>query len=1442
MNLNENSLYSGQAEKDVFLKDKESIANAFFVNTIGLIALYSIPEGAAKVRVHLKPVSVRISNVDDASIDSLLALKLYADIGGIGQTRVDSITKLFALMKGTIVLDEKKVIDDIFKGILINSHRPSAKVKEIFDELIEGKIKLPQYLEKIYLLAKMSPLLGSLSTEFFRLTDPIRSAISAIPPTPAPAVAAPVAHSPVAHASQAAQPSTSSTAGMTFPPLHTIPHPTGAGGALQMSAAQRKALDDEIARISGIKNKNDRDNAIVQLLADTFGNEVRVKTIVDTFSLNAYFAAKKLTPKYKHGWIDLSKFHANTPKNGTSITAPAAAPVSAPVAAPAAITAPVAAKVVQHVAPPAPVVPVAPPAPVYDVDVFVKAKAYYEFQEAMRKNGLPVVGLSYLSSYKYPADFPFSELAKKLVDGLPETTEAMLFSATLAQPTNEISDLFAESVAKKIKSGDIKGASEFIRSIAYKISSLTVQKSRVFGATAPETICLAFSDYFTSNIPTSDDFRNLRAFIDNYNLLSNSVSYYFADIVERKSLKRLELIFALMYSIFPGMSTALKALQGRFYNVGNAYYFTQANLDKFKPEEQEIIKNCPFVNVRTGDLYLSAVTTAFSGLVIGAGAGVDFKKYDEEITIAGGNDYGSVKKAAKKYLETLTTGEKFTLPPNLYSWSQQSSRDFFNALAEPEIIDLFLSRVKIDPIPHVTNVIENTRVLPTFFQSVKSYVDFLVSQDSDFPKKYLDFFKNVATLSTRYYYWELDDTDDIVQKLHNEIFPRASADETKKILIAFSVKKRRLSDVYFTRFGFTVEPTDLAEMINSMEIKPSLRFEAPITEKYPSLLAVNAMMKLVQQTIEANPAYFRNSSYLVIEMARAANALPSVPETIKQYVEEIAKKYLAAQDAWDSGFFRFEDFQLPVSKWLRDIYLEIIQTSVSHKASDYAKMALLDIANGKYGKDQEMFGIVTKIATKGVSGIYGTQSIIDIMSRDTMVDFHTPDSLKYVAEMFEKNIDMSSNKKEQITVRDSYANFVTFLNKDKPDIAGNAFDGLDIKTRRAIARRIVKMYRTIGSVANLSDPSFPIRPYTPISSSGMQELIKKNKIDQITADVNLPLSDKRLASLKVFKSELSTIPKAEFPKLAVTELQKDKAYFDRKTVELDAFSARKHGDIAVRILREFDVNLPGNKAAFDKFVAANPQTGYIEPAFHGTSSIAASFILRTGFVVITSSSVVSIAGKALGDGIYFSNKIDKATQYIGDSRGSQVNRRWGTRGYLLQMKAALGTRGRDFESAGTGSPGDKYGFVSPEWAVKQPLGQLLIQKAYEVELVSMKTVSDLAKTIDLNEGVKQIKTFTMFLEQARARNPETIYRNVTTFTFMDNQIPIGNGQFVTWQDFKIDEYGDHVALDMSEYGPVVMFYHNRGEDQQFLCYTAQELSDDGKMELYMGLLRNQQIQ
>lgn len=325
------------------------------------------------------------------------------------------------------------------------------------------------------------------------------------------------------------------------------------------------------------------------------------------------------------------------------------------------------------------------------------------------------------------------------------------------------------------------------------------------------------------------------------------------------------------------------------------------------------------------------------------------------------------------------------------------------------------------------------------------------------------------------------------------------------------------------------------------------------------------------------------------------------------------------------------------------------------------------------------------------------------------------------------------------------------------------------------------------------DPS-GIKPLHNLSPTDVKNIIRFN-------DLPAPKALKR----KVGESPIEYLNRIKAPtleRIAVEAMPDDAETLARQSIEYHRFNSGKHGKIFVKFLKSYNYNAK-NIEAFEQFRNDLGERGVdnnvFEHAFHGTGSAVAPMILRNGFKVIKSKDGIK-AGRMLGDGIYFSNVLDKVASYVGDmnTNNNGYGRRYGTRGYIFEMDALLGVRGEDYQSAGISGATSGVSVISPEWCVVDPNKQLLIKKVHLVEITSMKELDRIAAKLGsgmIGENVMELKTFKQHLAN-KAPSIKASY----VFVFRDGKIPLLDGTSVSYDEF---EESENIKKYMTQYGPAV---------------------------------------
>lgn len=388
------------------------------------------------------------------------------------------------------------------------------------------------------------------------------------------------------------------------------------------------------------------------------------------------------------------------------------------------------------------------------------------------------------------------------------------------------------------------------------------------------------------------------------------------------------------------------------------------------------------------------------------------------------------------------------------------------------------------------------------------------------------------------------------------------------------------------------------------------------------------------------------------------------------------------------------------------------------------------------------------------------------------------------------------------------------VNESIPEeMRSEIWESQPIGSKRIIAARLKPKFiytETVKKIGLFGDEE-PIRPYNDIHRQDMEKILKLNNIIPSTQSLSIDHIDPvslRSSDIKTFKLLNEYIrgsdQEIEFniQPLHVTELEETQAQLDIKTIEFDAFNKYKHGGHSIKFLRSFDVDIPiqreQNELWRQELIREGKESQIMKRVFHGTGSIAASFILRAGFAVPKDWK----AGRMLGDGIYFTNVLDKASLYVGDDSYLKRGRQIGVKGYIFEMEASLGEKGVDYKDETDRS---SINLISPEWVVFRPNYQLRIYRAHEVELVDsdyMAILKSQYPTTAINENLTMIKTFREFISEA---NGEALMKHAITYMFKDGTLPTKNGPV---EPSKWKSRNKNVKVGHTAWGPSITIYNN----------------------------------
>ena len=408
--------------------------------------------------------------------------------------------------------------------------------------------------------------------------------------------------------------------------------------------------------------------------------------------------------------------------------------------------------------------------------------------------------------------------------------------------------------------------------------------------------------------------------------------------------------------------------------------------------------------------------------------------------------------------------------------------------------------------------------------------------------------------------------------------------------------------------------------------------------------------------------------------------------------------------------------------------------------------------------------------------------------------------------------------------------------------------------RNSIVDKLAQTHALIETNNQIMADENPIKPYEKLTHDRLLEILTYNNIDltshgiEITHDrildvlsyTNVDLTPHGIEITRddLFDDVESLIKdKVKQMKILddvkVKEIEQDDFDLDTITLEYDKFNNRAHGNIAIKFLRSFNVDIPLMYKEYDKFLAMFDgkldayHANYTAPQFHGTGSIAAAMILRYGFAVISSGDPAT-TGRMLGDGIYVTNVMDKCSQYIGDRGYVAGKNNIKNTGYILECEVLLGKQGVGrHHIVGT----EMYNIVSPEWVVFYPNMQIKIKKAHEVEIIPADYIDDLKNKRGIMES--NIKPFKQFLFEGKTGNKEAL-----TYIFRDGNIPVSEDEYVKFEDFKASAYGDNVKLDYTGSGPAVIIYNDKKTHTMVVPMITHFMRDHKLMDEYLSYLND----
>lgn len=294
----------------------------------------------------------------------------------------------------------------------------------------------------------------------------------------------------------------------------------------------------------------------------------------------------------------------------------------------------------------------------------------------------------------------------------------------------------------------------------------------------------------------------------------------------------------------------------------------------------------------------------------------------------------------------------------------------------------------------------------------------------------------------------------------------------------------------------------------------------------------------------------------------------------------------------------------------------------------------------------------------------------------------------------------------------------------------------------------------------------PIDTFT--TAFDIRAVLRLNGIDisQLSRNIGVRLkpSESRMEHIRRVKEAIDKRESVIKPPMLGDELSEEEVKKLNQRNIAKHYAAR-HGYTYPIIRKAWNMTAP-NIAEFDAFKESKPNSKSVNPAFHGTGGVAANMISRYGFTILPESANVSgvnIAGRMLGNGIYFAPNVDKSSQYVSNN-GFRAGGGRGVQGYMFEMDATLGDYYTDHQSAGLG--GDSI--RSAEYAVYKPQQQLKFLRIYLVEIIELGEARNLLK----ESSYVSFKDF--LAEDANSVDLPTY----NTYIFTNGHIPVINDEGV----------------------------------------------------------------
>lgn len=1273
MFLSENSLYANQTDRAGLLGDKQKIATMFYLNFVGFLGLLKIDDKTgAMVSYIAREKKLRPNTISDDNNDMSLVVKLALDAGVIMQTAAVQATKLLVLIKTKKIaghdIDENRV-RDILRACRIQTHRPHQRVYNIIQEFIDGKHTLQETAGRIYKIAKLP--------DFTDMTGEWRDLVTR--------------GGYVGELLKLASPAAAATP--TVPPITAAAAVTKNGRTMTASMPPHGAQTGSDADYMHCLAHMFKLRMVGQGYLKRFGFDVTFdsKRFIETVQRPDFVLAPNPSfPDWgKHPfalWIkrrDAVAYDTFVKAMANKGNAVASAAVAA-------------SQTVSSTAPPAPKARIVTPAtaPVWS------AEAWNDLINTLDMDQFRVK----IKKWNWTPDFVREQHRnKKLADAIKNWSEVTVGNHVTSRVIPVLRWISEKTGDKSYH----EGGGTMVR---------TAQLDRL----AKEG---KIKEYFEKRA----DFRNYYKAVVKHAIAANTnAPQQIEDLGLTQSYQR--------------VVDAAFALRGQPYRVANEFPY--------------ILSLSNVVSVITN-------SHAVSGILRAIAVNGD---YHDVWTVYRGNFFKLSPGLDRQTNETVVYQNEWDAAPEIvryiYTRLEQAGVIKFKRVVlnddDVEILEL-VKELKESGASYKT--LGAQRLTDKWIQNIlPEKSDKLVDLYGDFD----ELFAKITLAATpsansdlwrmRFYAHNIDKVkrlpignlnktldwiiehkpevlDNVDESLVKDIFNGYNFQYIKNVarylvlhanarVRGLIVKHHRLSNITASFKKDDPYVPLLDDLASADHVDTGFLITA-LHDKGATDLAIEVMRrnrdKIPKPGIEFPFNIFYNSfAYLGHILTKSGfYYLPTDPEW-DEVVEE-AKKVTWTLDLGGTHMAALKEW----NPRLLDVFMEEVKkkcTTDTTAALAYAKAASADEVADFMPKALDNIRNITEADWNRNNHLVG---LIQTVANNTDNKFGSMAVKKAALRTYARITDsMTVGKVEKFkidAVNDALCDLLEEVHKTEPKFADLMFSKMRLTTRNRLIKRLGdQRYMELISKELYN---YPIKPEIQLTPDKIKTILKYNKLD-ISAVPKKGV--KKISDIeKSIEAGVSAVGK-----LKVEETGMSDAEHELMTLEIHKLRSDAHGQFAMKVLKTYNVNFPGSRERIEAFKRAHPNTEVLPRVFHGTGSIAASMILRNGFVIVPSrTSAVQVTGRMLGDGIYFSTVSNKAAQYVSDEG---FGRRFGTRGYLFEMEAAIGEPYKHHRSAGI-KGATNGGAVSPEWAVFDPKNQLRIYRVHYIELISPSELEQIAK-------------------------------------------------------------------------------------------------------------------